>query len=262
MTAPYQLLPPLTDDEQADLRADIETNGIQVPVLVDEDGNIIDGHHRASIAESLGVPCPRSVVTGHTDAEKRDMALRLNLHRRSLSREQKRELIAASLRADPDLSDRQHAERTGSSPTTTGAVRADLVESGDVSNLDTRTDSAGRQQPAGKPTREPFDAQAVADQLVANDPAIAERTHAPAPSSAVSDYLAGSRKLQDVDYLRRFLSAVEKSHDLLMFDADRVAELMDDVDLESLDRHATSLVAFVDTIRHHRRGLRLIGGTK
>lgn len=153
MTNRYQLLPPLTADEWNDLRADIEAHGVQVPIIVDEDGNVLDGHHRQSIARALDVPCPETVVTGYSDAEKRDMALRLNLHRRSLTREQKRDLIAASLKADPQLSDRQHAERTGASPTTVGTVRSDLVEAGEVSNLDTRTDAKGVEQPAVKPSR-------------------------------------------------------------------------------------------------------------
>ena len=45
--------------------------------------------------------------------------------RRHLSREQKRELIAESLRSDPILRDRDHARRCGASPTTVGRVRAE-----------------------------------------------------------------------------------------------------------------------------------------
>lgn len=153
MTARYQLLPALTPDEWSDLRNDIAANGVQVPIIVDENGAVIDGHHRQQIAAQLDVPCPQTVVSGYTDAEKRDMALRVNLHRRSLTREQKRELIAASLKADPQLSDRQHADRTGASPTTVGTVRTDLVQAGEVSNLDTRTDAKGVEQPAAKPSR-------------------------------------------------------------------------------------------------------------
>ena len=47
------------------------------------------------------------------------------MNRRHLSREQKRALIAESLRADPILRDREHARRCGVNHETVGRVRAD-----------------------------------------------------------------------------------------------------------------------------------------
>lgn len=105
---PYQLLPRLTDDENAALRADIKANGIRVPIDVDESGTIIDGHHRAWIAGELGVDCPRRVVAGLTSDQKRQHAIAVNAYRRQLSREARRELIA-KLREE-GMSTRQIAE--------------------------------------------------------------------------------------------------------------------------------------------------------
>ena len=58
----YQLLPPLTDDEFASLKADIALHGVLVPVVIDADsGEVVEGHHRvrawteASIREGRGV---------------------------------------------------------------------------------------------------------------------------------------------------------------------------------------------------------------
>lgn len=90
----YQLLPPLTDDEYKSLREDIAAHGIRVPVDVDEDGEILDGHHRHEIATALDIDCPTRVITGYDEAGKRDYALAVNLHRRALSIEQRRELVA------------------------------------------------------------------------------------------------------------------------------------------------------------------------
>jgi ParB-like chromosome segregation protein Spo0J len=43
----YQLLPPLTDEEYASLKADIAVHGVLVPVVIDADsGEVIEGHHR------------------------------------------------------------------------------------------------------------------------------------------------------------------------------------------------------------------------
>lgn len=145
----YQLLPPLAEDEYTSLIEDIRARGVLQPIIVDETGEIIDGHHRKTIADSYGLPCPALKCPPNlSEAEKRSLALDLNMHRRHLSREQKRELIRNSLAADPSLSDRQHAERVGASPTTVGAVRDDMEEAGELSNLDSRTGADGVERPA------------------------------------------------------------------------------------------------------------------
>jgi hypothetical protein len=87
------------------------------------------------------------------DAKAYDLVLSYNVHRRHLTAEQKRELIAKLLRAKPDASDRQIAKQINSSPSTVGAVRKEKEASGDVSKLDTRTDTKGRKQPGTKPKK-------------------------------------------------------------------------------------------------------------
>lgn len=144
----FQFLPRLSDDEYTALEKSIREHGVQVPITVDENRSVIDGHHRKEIADRLGIECPRRFAMDLTDEQKRTLALSLNLDRRHLSREQKQQLVRGSIKADPHLSDRQHAERTGVSPSTVGFHRGQLEAAGDVSNLDTRTDSVGRQQPA------------------------------------------------------------------------------------------------------------------
>lgn len=146
----YQFLPRLSDDEYASLEASIREHGIQVPILVDENKSIIDGHHRHEIAERLGIECPRRFAIDLSDEQKRTLALSLNVDRRHLTRDQRRQLVESSLKADPHLSDRQHAERTGVSPTTVGARRSELEAAGLVSNLDTRTGKDGVEQPSTK----------------------------------------------------------------------------------------------------------------
>jgi hypothetical protein len=78
-----------------------------------------------------------------------------NIHRRHLTVEQRRELIAKLLKADPSKSDRQVAGIVKASPTFIGKVRAEKEATGDVSTVDTRTDTKGRQQPARKVMNKP-----------------------------------------------------------------------------------------------------------
>jgi ParB-like chromosome segregation protein Spo0J len=123
---PFQLLPALSAEEFAALRADISAHGIRVPVDVDEFGQLLDGHHRQQIAAELGIPCPTRVVAGLTEDDKRHHALAVNLARRHLSQSDKRALIAAEIEHDESRSDRQIARIVGVDHKTVGAVRRAL----------------------------------------------------------------------------------------------------------------------------------------
>lgn len=147
MSAPYQLLPPLTEHEYADLKADIDANGIEQPVIVDDLGQIIDGHHRAQIADELGIDCPVDVRVIDSEDAKRDLALRLNVHRRSLTQQQKRELLANLIKAAPEKSDRQHAAVVGVSDKTAGSVRRELEAGAEIPHQTERVGSDGVAQP-------------------------------------------------------------------------------------------------------------------
>jgi hypothetical protein len=80
----YQLLDELTREERAALEADIRKRGIMVPVEKDEDGNILDGHHRDEIATKLGIDCPVVVRQFGTEQEKREHVIMMNLARRHM----------------------------------------------------------------------------------------------------------------------------------------------------------------------------------
>lgn len=151
----YQVMPPLSPDEYQELYEDIKANGVLVPVMEDEDGVIIDGHHRAKIASELSIPCPVEIVESKTETEKRGMAFTLNLRRRHLNREQRRALIAESLKKDPHLSDRAHGRRTGSHNATVASVRSELESTDQIDQSETRLSADGRERPASQPKREP-----------------------------------------------------------------------------------------------------------
>jgi len=50
-----KLLPPLEGEEYEQLAEDIAQRGVQVPIVVDQDGYIIDGHTRYRIATGLRI---------------------------------------------------------------------------------------------------------------------------------------------------------------------------------------------------------------
>lgn len=143
----YQLLPPLSADEYAALREDIRGAGVRVPIDVDEDGNILDGHHRKAIADELGVECPERVVRGLPEFAKVDYALSVNLARRHLDRDGRRDLVKKSLKRDPSLSDREHARRCGVSHPYVATVREALELTGQLETVTSRVGRDNRERP-------------------------------------------------------------------------------------------------------------------
>ena len=100
----YQLLPALTPEEFASLKADIAKNGVLVPVVIDADsGEIVEGHHRVRAwaelrNEGLAVDdYPREVRRFENDEARVAFVLAANLFRRHLTRSQRAE-VAAGLR--------------------------------------------------------------------------------------------------------------------------------------------------------------------
>src|SRR5947209_8942394 len=97
----YRLLQPLDAETYAGLKANIALNGVQVPVVRDEKGYILDGFARAQIARELGYECPSVTVRGLTEQEKRSAVRALNLARRQLDWQTKRQIIADELKENP-----------------------------------------------------------------------------------------------------------------------------------------------------------------
>jgi hypothetical protein len=81
----YQAFDPLPEEEKHALHDDIQARGIQVPVEIDQDGNVLDGHNRVEIARELGILCPFIVHTYETEADKLEHAIKANLLRRHVS---------------------------------------------------------------------------------------------------------------------------------------------------------------------------------
>lgn len=89
LKTPYiDLLPPLKKSEREALAADIANHGVLHPVVIDEDGNILDGHHRYAICKDA----PTVVVAGLSEDEKQAYTIRANLARRNLSADQTRDV--------------------------------------------------------------------------------------------------------------------------------------------------------------------------
>lgn len=150
---PVLKLPPLPYEQFLALRDNIAVNGVLVPILVDSDGprrKIIDGNYRKAIAEELGYDCPEIVQGGLTEDEKRTLARALNLARRQLTQEQKRQLVADQLRETPSRSNRWVGKQLGAHHATVASVRTEMEGTGQIIQCEERLGADGRVQSAKK----------------------------------------------------------------------------------------------------------------
>jgi len=96
----YQLFPDLTDEEYQALKDSIAQYGVLVPIDVDDEGNILDGHHRVRAWNELkaeGVKVgdyPRIVRGNMSEEQKRNHVRTVNMMRRHLSEEQRNRILA------------------------------------------------------------------------------------------------------------------------------------------------------------------------
>ena len=181
-----ELFPMMSRDEVLALGKDIKdggADGLRMPITLVKWAKspvkvgrtpvaLLDGRNRLDALEAVGY---KILFTdgGMWLAEKRgaenvgidligvradpyERVLSLNIHRRHLTAEQKRELIAKVLKAKPKASNRQIAKQVKADDKTVAKVRKELEGRSEIPHVETRTDTKGRKQPA-KRTRKPIE---------------------------------------------------------------------------------------------------------
>ncbi len=143
-------LPPLSQEEYLALRDNIALNGVLVPILVDSDGRIIDGNCRKQIANELGYDCPEKIHPGEDEEEIRALARALNLARRQLNQQQKREIVADQLGESPGKSNRWIAKQLGVHHATVASVRKQLESTGQIIQLEATEGLDGKRRSIAK----------------------------------------------------------------------------------------------------------------
>ena len=89
-----KLVPPLTDDERDSLYESIRKNGQYNPIIINQDGIILDGHHRYEICKELEY-IPRYEIRKFANKrQEKRYVIETNLRRRQLNDYQKIELAA------------------------------------------------------------------------------------------------------------------------------------------------------------------------
>jgi hypothetical protein len=163
------LFPLMSEAELQALADDLKRTGkLQHSIVLAEDGRLLDGRNRLDALVLIGSLKAGKTGKGLTglrfaageqhqllcDVQPGDpyeAVLSFNLHRRHLTGEQKREVIAKVLKAKPEQSNRAIAKQVKADHKTVADVRREAEGRGEIPHVETRADSRGRAQPATKP---------------------------------------------------------------------------------------------------------------
>jgi hypothetical protein len=170
--------PLLKDSDPAAFRElveDIRKHGLRANIVLWEDNDgkrLLDGRNRLDALAELGVlyddidaqlglkswtGTKWAQLSGNkiqfqhlAGGDPYALAASLNVHRRHLTAELKRDLIAKLLKARPDASSNSIAKQVKADDKTVAAVRREMEGRSEIPNVETRKDTKGRKQPAKK----------------------------------------------------------------------------------------------------------------
>jgi hypothetical protein len=154
-----ELFPLMSPAELKDLAEDIKKSGVLANNVVvwrensDSPRQLLDGRNRLDaieIAEEGPIDPMDYAEELNSSVDPYAYVISANIKRRHLTAKQKRELIKKLLKERPEKSNRQIAEAVKVHHGTVGAVRDEMEGRGEISHVETRTDTKGRDQPARK----------------------------------------------------------------------------------------------------------------
>ena len=281
-----ELFPPISADELRTLGEDIRAKGLQNRIaLWAADPNskkfLLDGRNRLDAMELVGLdPCSCSQVTlyGNQGVDPHTYVISANIHRRHLTGEQKRELIAKLLKATPEKSDRQISETVKADHKTVASVRAEKISTGEIPQL-TKTvgkDGKTRKQPAKK-TAAPSKAEERVSKTAETKAPAAQQTQAKAQQDAdsnsagesarkdseINDLRSAKRRLEientglrsEINELRATNNIADRVATALTLDQciERFVILVQDEPLRAVQQAANKLVRQFDRVWKERR---------
>ena len=175
----------MSEAESRELGEDIKAHGLRSPIIVYSEGggkedpaqySLLDGRNRLDAMELVGIPFEltfdprrrgpsggwalesehplgdRELILVEAHADPYEYVISANIHRRHLTAEQRRDLIAKVLQASPEKSDRAIADQMKVDKNVVSRVRQKVEATGAVAPVEKRTgkDGRARKQPEKK----------------------------------------------------------------------------------------------------------------
>lgn len=135
-SGPYQGMAALDAWTYEDLKRDIKENGVLVPLVVTQDGVIVDGHHRYKIAEELGIvdTLPVEVRTYDSESAIQAEAIGLNALRRQMSKDERNRQIVRM--RELGMTQRQIGDRLGLAHNRISEIESSSTSVSEVEEVD------------------------------------------------------------------------------------------------------------------------------
>jgi len=112
-----EMIPAMSGEEFAELKADIEANGQAEPIVLYR-GEILDGRHRSRACEELGL---QPLIREYTGDQPAAYVLSLNVKRRNLTPSQRAAIVVEFLPQLEEEAKRRQGRRTDLEPNTSGS---------------------------------------------------------------------------------------------------------------------------------------------
>src|SRR5215213_9656463 len=87
-----KLVNPLSNAEYEALKSSISNKGLHLPIIINQDNVILDGHNRLKICQELGIEPKFEVKEFHDPLQEKEFVIEVNLKRRHLNNFQIAEL--------------------------------------------------------------------------------------------------------------------------------------------------------------------------
>jgi hypothetical protein len=241
------LFPMMADAELDELAKDIAKNGLQQPVVYLSFGGVLDGRNRLAAIARIPDEKRRELRWRQAHQGRQTLGtlrsidpyayvVSANAHRRHLTAEQKREVIAALLKVQPTKSDRAIAKTAKVDHKTVAAIRAKAEAGGEIPHKDAdRTEASGRKARGRKSS-----AKTSAAEPNPPEPAPPRQAAPPSGAGQLREILSPSQIEQAVDRFAQLLSGSQWTIDSMPL-SDRVS-----IALEILE----GLRVTVDDLRH------------
>ena len=105
-----KLLPKMSDEEFAELKASIQAEGQHYPIIVNEDLEVLDGHHRLRACTELGIEPDFEVRKFEDKLLEKKFVIEVNLRRRHLNNFQLVELAVPLLEIEKALAKKRQSK--------------------------------------------------------------------------------------------------------------------------------------------------------
>ena len=105
-------LPELSEDAYKELKQSIKEHGLYIAITINQNGVLLDGHHRYRVCQELGIEPRFDVIESKDEYEEKRFVIHVNLKRRQLSTFQKYKASKQLLEIEREEARHRHGKKS------------------------------------------------------------------------------------------------------------------------------------------------------